>query len=64
MIFIIVLAIFYAISFFIIAYSFVVVNKIGSIRAKYVKHHRMILFVLLAAWVFPFWTNILIYQGD
>lgn len=39
-------------------------KEIGAISAKYIQHHRVILFVLLLCWVCPLYTNILIYNGD
>ena len=59
-IFIIALGIFYALSFIIIIYSFIETKKLGKVRAQYIRHHRVILIILLSAWLFPLWTNILI----
>lgn len=63
-IFIIALGIFYTLSIIIIAYSFIETKKLGKVRAQYIRHHRVILIILLSAWLFPLWTNILIQLGD
>ena len=36
----------------------------NEIRTKYIKQHRVILFVLVFAWFFPMVTNVLIIIGD
>lgn len=63
-IFIIALGIFYTLSIIIIILSFVQTKKLGKVRAQYIRHHRVILIILLSAWLFPLWTNILIQLGD
>lgn len=63
-IFIIALGIFYTLSIIIIILSFIETKKLGKVRAQYIRHHRVILIILLSAWLFPLWTNILIQLGD
>ena len=36
----------------------------NEIRTKYIKHHRIILLLLVLVWAFPMATNILILTGD
>lgn len=38
-------------------------KTLGKVRAQYIRHHRVILIILLSAWLFPLWNNILIYLG-
>jgi hypothetical protein len=44
--------------------SFLQQRSEAKIRRDYIKHHRIILSLLVLLWVAPIWTNILIQAGE
>jgi hypothetical protein len=58
------LIVFCVISIIIVLISFLQKRSQAKIRRDYIKHHRIVLILLVLLWIAPIWTNVLIHLGE